>query len=95
MTGRDRGAQPERTALSWQRTGLSAAAVAVLLVRSGFVHGSALEITGGACAAVVVLLSVLAARNVPSTRMRLILVTVAVVATGVLVAAHLLVDYDG
>jgi ABC-type enterobactin transport system permease subunit len=95
MTGGDRGTQPERTALSWQRTGLSAAVVAVLLVRTGIVRGSALAIAGGAFAAVVVLLSVLAAREVPSTRTRLILVTVAVVATGVCVAAHLLAGYDG
>lgn len=95
MTGRDPGLQPERTALAWQRTGLSAAVVAVLLVRSGVVGSSPLEIAGGACAAVVVLLSALAARAVPSVRTRLILVTVAVVATGVFFAAHLLVDYEG
>lgn len=95
MTGRDPGLQPERTALAWQRTGLSAAVVAVLLVRGGIVADSPLEIAGGACAAVVVLLSALAARAAPSARTRLLLVTAAVVATGVLVVAHLLVDYEG
>jgi uncharacterized membrane protein YidH (DUF202 family) len=91
----DRGLQPERTALAWQRTGLAAAVAAVLLVRTGIVQGSAWEIAGGAFAAAVVPLSALAARAVPSTRTRLTLATAAVVASGLCTAVHLLLHYDG
>ena len=56
----DRGAQAERTALAWQRTGLSAAAVGLLLVHThppGHVlppwPGLLLLVVGGAVAAVV------------------------------------------
>ncbi|GHF60631.1 uncharacterized membrane protein YidH (DUF202 family) [Amycolatopsis bartoniae] len=90
MTSRDRGLQPERTALAWQRTGLSAAVVAVLLLRSGITSGSALELAGGACAAVVVLLSAAAARAVPAPRLRLRLVTAAVLACGLCTLASVL-----
>jgi uncharacterized membrane protein YidH (DUF202 family) len=56
----DRGAQAERTALAWQRTGLSAAAVGLLLVHAhppGHVlppwPGLLLLVLGGTVAAVV------------------------------------------
>lgn len=91
----DRGLQPERTALAWQRTGLSAAVAAVLLVRTGIVQDSGWEIAGGAFAAIVVPLSALAARAVPSARVRLRLTTAAVVAAGVCTAVHLLLHYAG
>ncbi len=38
---RDRGLQAERTALSWNRTGLSVFANALLVLRSGWVSGQA------------------------------------------------------
>lgn len=37
---RDPGASPERTRLAWRRTGLSAAAVALLLARPAFAPGA-------------------------------------------------------
>ncbi|WP_236796219.1 DUF202 domain-containing protein [Amycolatopsis sp. GM8] len=93
MTTRDPGLQPERTTLAWQRTGLSAAVVAVLLIRSGIVGGSPLEIAAGACAAFVVLLCALAARSVPSARVRLWLVTVAVLACGLCTTVSLFLSH--
>lgn len=90
MTQRDRGLQPERTALAWQRTGLAAAVVAVLLLRTGFVAGSPLRIVAGVCAAAVVVLSGFAARGVPAPRTRLTLVTAAVVGAGVCTTAQAL-----
>lgn len=92
MTGEanphDPGLQPERTALAWQRTGLSAAVVAVLLLRYGVAAGAALWIVGGVCAAVVVVLAALAGRDVPATRVRLTLVTLAVIGAGVCTTLH-------
>ncbi|GAA1632003.1 DUF202 domain-containing protein [Actinoplanes couchii] len=38
--GRDPGASPERTRLAWRRTGLSAAAVGLLLARPAFTPGA-------------------------------------------------------
>ncbi|QRP44724.1 DUF202 domain-containing protein [Amycolatopsis sp. FDAARGOS 1241] len=63
----DRGLQPERTALAWQRTGLSAAVAAALLLRTGFAAGSVLDLAAGGCAVVVVVLCWLTARR-PGTR---------------------------
>ncbi|GAA4592298.1 uncharacterized membrane protein YidH (DUF202 family) [Actinoplanes octamycinicus] len=40
MTARDPGASPERTRLAWRRTGLSAAAVALLAARPAFHPGA-------------------------------------------------------
>jgi uncharacterized membrane protein YidH (DUF202 family) len=87
------GLQRERTALAWQRTALAAAVLAVLLVRSGVVDDAPLEIAAGVCAAAVVVFSGFAARTVPArgaSRLRLILVTGAVVAAGLCTAVQLL-----
>lgn len=40
MNGRDTGLQPERTALAWHRTALSAAVGALLLLRAAVSDGS-------------------------------------------------------
>ncbi|HVV09450.1 DUF202 domain-containing protein [Amycolatopsis sp.] len=89
---RDRGLQPERTALAWQRTSLSAAVLAVLLVRHGIVGHAHLEIAAGALAAALVALSGFAARAVPSTgasRRRLMLAAAVVAGAGVLTTIQL------
>ncbi|WP_033293997.1 DUF202 domain-containing protein [Amycolatopsis jejuensis] len=93
MTARDPGLQPERTSLAWQRTGLSAAVVAVLLLRNGLTHGSILDSAAGLCAVAAMLVSWLASRNrgargVPV--MAMITMTGTVCATGVLVTLRLL-----
>jgi hypothetical protein len=79
----DSGLQPERTTLSWQRTGLSAAVAAALLLRAGFV-------LAGGCAAVVMLVAWLTARHPGASRPRLLLVASAVFATTALAALRLL-----
>jgi uncharacterized membrane protein YidH (DUF202 family) len=85
MSECDPGLQPERTALAWQRTGLAAVVLGVLLLRHGLAVGAPLEIIAGVFAAAVVLFSGLpmrAVRSSGSSRIRLILVTLAVVAAG-------------
>jgi len=86
---RDRGLQPERTALAWQRTALAAAVAAVLLLRSGLTRGAPLEIAAAGCATVVVALWFVAARRQAtsgSARRLLAAATLAVVAAGLLTA---------
>ncbi|KAA9159749.1 DUF202 domain-containing protein [Amycolatopsis acidicola] len=88
------GLQPERTALAWQRTSLSAAVLAVLLLRSGIVDRAPLTIAAGVFAAALVPLSGFAARSVPTTgasRRRLMLATAAAAASGLLAVIGLLV----
>lgn len=49
---RDPGLQPERTALSWQRTAFSSLVLALVTVRSGYHQGSSL-LTSLGCASVI------------------------------------------
>lgn len=49
---RDPGLQPERTALSWQRTAFSSLVLALVTVRSGYHQGSLL-LTSLGCASVI------------------------------------------
>ena len=49
---RDPGLQPERTALSWQRTAFSSLVLAIATVRSGYHQGSSL-LTSLGCASVI------------------------------------------
>jgi uncharacterized membrane protein YidH (DUF202 family) len=57
-----RGCQPERTTLAWQRTALSSAVAAVLLLRAGLSEGAVLETLAGLCLAVLVALAAVAVR---------------------------------
>ena len=61
--------QPARTALAWQRTGLSVLLVAGLLARGAAVHGAVLLVVPAAVAAVagLVVLGVLGPRRQRST----------------------------
>jgi len=72
------GSQLERTALSWQRTALSAAVVALLLlreglregVRGGWTQGTALTAIAGLClVALAVLAAVVARAGRPAGRL--------------------------
>jgi uncharacterized membrane protein YidH (DUF202 family) len=64
------GRQLERTALSWQRTALSAAVVALLLLReglregarAGWTNGTALTAVAGLCLVALAVLAAVAAR---------------------------------
>lgn len=49
---RDPGLQPERTALSWQRTAFSSLVLALVTVRSGYHQGNSL-LTGLGCASII------------------------------------------
>ncbi|TNC27613.1 DUF202 domain-containing protein [Amycolatopsis alkalitolerans] len=89
MTSRDPGLQPERTTLSWQRTGLSAAIVTALLVRQGILTGSALEAAAGCCGAVLVVLTLVSGRRPGVHRWRLLLATSLTVATASLATVRL------
>jgi uncharacterized membrane protein YidH (DUF202 family) len=93
MNPRDPGLQHERTALAWQRTGLSAAVVGVLLVRTGIVREAPLQIVAGSCLGAVMVLAVLASRTAGSTRSRrwlLLTTTMVLIIAGTLTVADVL-----
>lgn len=85
------GLQPERTALAWQRTGLSAAVVAVLLLRTGILRGSPLDVVAAGCAVTVGVLTWLIggrSRERGTSRPVLFVVAAGVCVTGLLVVAQ-------
>lgn len=85
------GLQPERTALAWQRTGLSAAVVAVLLLRTGILRGSPLDVVAAGCAIVVGLLTWLVggrSRERGTSRSVLLTAAAGVCVMGLLVVAQ-------
>lgn len=91
---RDPGLQPERTALAWQRTGLSAGVVAILLLRIGVVHEAPLELVAGGLALAVGVFGWLIGSRRPENRGAprrvLLAMTAATCATGVLATLGLL-----
>ncbi|WP_043842420.1 DUF202 domain-containing protein [Amycolatopsis taiwanensis] len=93
MTKRDPGLQPERTALAWQRTALSAGVAAVLLLRSGLLHAAPLELMASGCALAVAVVAWLVGRrpgNTGAPRRVLLAMTTATCVTGALALAGLL-----
>lgn len=90
MSRRDPGLQAERTAMAWQRTGVSAAVVAVLLLRTGIAHTAPLEIASGALLTAVSVLAVVASRARARTRRFLLTTTTAVVAAGAVTTVQVL-----
>lgn len=85
------GLQPERTALAWQRTGLSAAVVAVLLLRAGILRGSPLDVVAAGCAIAVGALAWLVggrSRERGTSRPVLLATVVGLCVTGLLVVAQ-------
>lgn len=93
MSSRDPGLQPERTALAWQRTGLSAGVTAALLLRTGMTGGSPLGLIGAGCVLIIVALGWLMGRrpgNYGAPRCVLLGTAVAVCLTGSLAVVELL-----
>lgn len=93
MTTVNRRDQPARTALAWQRTALLAATNAVLLMRDGYLRGSAYEILAALCLAALVVLATVVVR-IPSmsgcSRRTIHAATTLVIAAGALTALGLL-----
>jgi uncharacterized membrane protein YidH (DUF202 family) len=94
MSRRDRGLQPERTSLAWQRTSLSAAVAMAFLLRDGIVHKAPVEIVAAGCLAGAVGLTAVVTARPPmpagTSRLMLLLLTAVVVAAGALIVAWLL-----
>lgn len=93
MSSRDPGLQPERTALSWQRTALSAAVAAALLLRTEVTRGSPFGLIAVGCALVVVVLTWLMSRrtgNCGAPRWVLLGTAAAVYVTSLLTVVELL-----
>lgn len=88
----DRGLQPERTALAWQRTGLSAAVVAALLLRTGFSAGSVLDLVAGGCVVVVVVVCWVTGRQPGGHQWRLQMAAGSIVITALLITVRLLCE---
>jgi hypothetical protein len=84
--------QPERTALAWRRTALSAAVTAVLLLRNGIGRAAPLDLAAAAGAVLVAALSWAAGGRPGRGRSRRMLFAVAsaACATGLLAASQLL-----
>jgi hypothetical protein len=87
-----RGGQLERTALSWQRTALSASVVALFLLREGLTRGAVLIACAGLCVVALAMLAAVAARTGrPACRRLLVLAGAALVAAaGILTVAQVL-----
>ncbi len=91
MTTRDPGLQPERTTLAWQRTALSAAVGALLLVRDGILRSEPLSLVAGVVlSALVVAIASRRTPGPPASPGLLALTTTATGAAGALFAAGLL-----
>lgn len=93
MNVKDPGLQPERTALAWQRTGLSAGVAAVLLFRSGVRQGSLFGVLAAGCALAVLVLAWGMARrrgNRGAPRWMLLAAAVAGCGTGAFTVVELL-----